>query len=253
MQQWIESWFHPPVGWDTSYGEWSVLCATSTWMIWKARCKRVFEAVDPNALNIIFAALNYIQLYSTDKPTVAPNTQLNIVRTWSPPPVGFFKINFDASYIINNDHIGIGLVLRDYMGVCRGCKMIPSSSLSAEEAEGMAALEAVKWAEALQLQQVYFEGDAKTIINYLSASTIARQIGWCTKGHLDDIQALTLSFTSVSFYYVPRDVNSVADALASRARASTSEVLSTSPPSFIFAMLNNDCDVSLEALASFSI
>ncbi|OVA12356.1 Pentatricopeptide repeat [Macleaya cordata] len=125
--------------------------------------------------------------------------------------------------------------------------MIPSSFLSAEEAECMAALEAVKWAKVLQLQQVYFEGDAKVIINYLSASTIAHQTGWCTKGHLDDIQALSLSFTSVSFYYVPRDVNSVADALASQARASTSEVSSTSVSSFSFDMLNNDCDVCFMA------
>ncbi|OVA16449.1 hypothetical protein BVC80_243g65 [Macleaya cordata] len=131
--------------------------------------------------------------------------------------------------------------------------MIPSSSISTEEAEGKAALEAVKWAKALQLQQVHFEGDAKVIINYLTTLSLSRQIEWRTKAHLDDIQALIPSFISVVYLFVPRGVNSVADALASRARASTSKVASTDPPSFIFDMLSKNCDISLEAMASLSI
>ncbi|OVA05850.1 ATPase [Macleaya cordata] len=42
-------------------------------------------------------------------------------------------------------------ILRDYLGICSGVKMIPTTPSSAEEAEGLASLEAAKWAISLQI------------------------------------------------------------------------------------------------------
>ncbi|OVA05645.1 hypothetical protein BVC80_7951g4 [Macleaya cordata] len=129
--------------------------------------------------------------------------------------------------------------------------MIPITSSSAEETEGIAALEAVKWAISLQISHVLFEGDAKNIINYITSSS-SSTIGWHTKAYLEDVRTLLPLFTSVLFMYVKRADNSVADVLATRARTSTSEVSSSIPPSFIYDVLTKD-SVSIRVMPPVSI
>ncbi|OVA13797.1 hypothetical protein BVC80_1769g56 [Macleaya cordata] len=129
--------------------------------------------------------------------------------------------------------------------------MIPTTSSSAEETEGIAALEAVKWAISLQISHVLFEGDAKNIINYITSSS-SSTVGWRTKAHLEDVRTLLPLFISVMFMYVKRANNSVADVLATQARTSTSEVSSSVPPSFIYDVLTKD-SVSIRAMSPVSI
>ncbi|OVA05352.1 ATPase [Macleaya cordata] len=129
---------------------------------------------------------------------------------------------------------------------CKGVRMIPTRLQSSEEAEAKAALEAVKWGISLQLQKIQIEGDAQSIINYLTSTTNS-SIGWRSKAHLDEARSLVCNYQSIFFFYVPRIVNSVADALASKARTSTSECSLTEVPSFIFDVLNSD-SATLRAL-----
>ncbi|OVA10666.1 hypothetical protein BVC80_59g59 [Macleaya cordata] len=207
-------------------------------MIWKSRCRKLFDNQDWHPVNLIYEVFRYIKLYNLDRnPLVTRPVPHSTI--WLPPPHDHWKINFDASYVINNHQAGIGLVLRDFLGMCRGVRMILARLQSSEEAEAKAALEAVKWGISLQLQKIHIEGDAQIIINYLTTTTNS-SIGWRSKAHLDEARSLFGNYQSIFFFYVPRLVNSVADALASMARTSTSECSLTEVPSFIFDVLNSD-------------
>ncbi|OVA03271.1 hypothetical protein BVC80_8623g4 [Macleaya cordata] len=60
-----------------------------------------------------------------------------------------------------------------------------------------------------------------TYCYYLISPIATSSIGWHTRAHLEGARALFPLFTSVSCIYLKRVVNSVADALATQARAST--------------------------------
>ncbi|OVA04735.1 hypothetical protein BVC80_1719g69 [Macleaya cordata] len=251
---WITSWFSPPIGWHSDLGDWAALCATTSWFIWKARCKKVFDNVTPSPIHTSRSIRAYLSVYSLPMPTSAPNQSTPSTdplgsRIWLPPRPGSIKINFDASFINYNEICGIGLVMRDSFGMCRMVKLLQCRAHSAEEAEALAALEAVKWANEHHLTDIIFEGDALPIIGSITSSTSTGRVGWRTRAHLQDIQLFTPSFSNFSFMFSYRSANAVADALAVKARTSASAVYEAEPPSFIFPFLSTDLPHVTEASA----
>ncbi|OVA06692.1 hypothetical protein BVC80_1733g2 [Macleaya cordata] len=174
-------------------------------------------------------------------------SRIPICTQWIHPPHGHFKMNFDASFISKSETIGIRIVLRDSFGMCRGVRLIPSRSHSAEEAEGLAALSAIKWALELGYSAITFEGDAQLIISSLNSSNC--NIGWRTKAYITDAINLTSSFTLCSFSFCSRTANSVADALASMAKALSTEITAADPPSFVYDLLSKDSSHVITASA----
>ncbi|OVA11467.1 hypothetical protein BVC80_8571g4 [Macleaya cordata] len=158
---------------------------------------------------------------------------------WIPPDIGILKLNLDVSFIskdiaagiglVLRDCLGkdiaagIGLVLRDCLGVCRAAKFMPSRATSAEEAEGLVVLQAVLWAKDMKIPHIIIEGDAHSIIRQLNGDQTT--LGWSSQAHLSDVHTLLSSFASVSFRFTYREANTVADALASQAKASTTVAL----------------------------
>ncbi|OVA12346.1 hypothetical protein BVC80_1799g40 [Macleaya cordata] len=131
-------------------------------------------------------------------------SRIPICTQWIHPPHGHFKMNFDASFISKSETIGIGIVLRDSFGY----------------------------------SAITFEGDAQLIISSLNSSNC--NIGWRTKAYITDAINLTSSFTSCSFSFCSRTANSVADALASMAKALSTEITAADPPSFVYDLLSKD-------------
>jgi ribonuclease HI len=43
-------------------------------------------------------------------------SSLLLLKGWQPPPVGIIKVNWDASLLVKERHIGIGIVARDEYG-----------------------------------------------------------------------------------------------------------------------------------------
>ncbi|OVA01478.1 hypothetical protein BVC80_8617g17 [Macleaya cordata] len=169
------------------------------------------------------------------------NQQQTLVVHWSFPDNGVVKFNTDASFKSVDLISGLGIILRDETGFCKGGKSITTWACSAEHAEGLAILSAVKWAQELGYKQVMFEGDSQSIMYYLNGKASGLGLGWRTKNLLDEGLSIAKHFLSCKFAFVNRAANQVADCLAKKAcNGGESDVWISDPPSYIFDVLNRE-------------
>ena len=137
-------------------------------------------------------------------------------QQWRPPDHHCLKINFDAAVFRRPSKAGIGVVIRNNAGEVEGAL---SSSISmahsVADLEALACLKAVQFALELGITRAVFEGDSAAIINALLHGAGA----FASFGNtLDDIRMLSSVFQFVEFIFVNRGCNSVADALAKKAK-----------------------------------
>lgn len=102
------------------------------------------------AKNIQCQAKRLVKIMSKRKTKV----KLQLEETWTPPPSGFCKINFDAAF--DGDFVNVGIVLRNPMGdiVVAWTGIFVASNPFEEEA--IAALQALKWEENRRLTHIIF-------------------------------------------------------------------------------------------------
>ncbi|OVA19987.1 hypothetical protein BVC80_1669g13 [Macleaya cordata] len=221
----LSTWFSNPPDWQDGHIEWVVICAVKTWFIWKERCNRVFQNKHQTSVILAGNILRFLSSltlgsYSDASPTnTSPTTgaQRDFSRTWRPPMINFLKINYDASFVSNDSHAGIGLILSDSTGLCKGARTERCFALNSEEAEGYAALAATRWAQELSLINCDIEGDSKSISEYLIGKK--SNLSWRTTSILDDARKIMDSpDINYSPIFVYRTANLVADKLAKEAR-----------------------------------
>nr|POF27389.1 hypothetical protein CFP56_14504 [Quercus suber] len=96
-------------------------------------------------------------------PTVRPHAR------WSPPPVGWFKANFDAAIFQDVGRVGLGVILRDSQGLAL-VSLAQNIQLASSEAEmeALAATRALELAAELGFDRVIFEGDSTSVITSLT-------------------------------------------------------------------------------------
>ncbi|XP_021725358.1 uncharacterized protein LOC110692634 [Chenopodium quinoa] len=127
-------------------------------------------------------------------------------RIWSPPPIGFIKINCDAC-LRDKGWVGVGYVaqvLFDGTQRTRG-------SWPPEIAECKAILFGLKQAQRYGVKNLVVESDSQVVINRLSKSVIYFSD---LKFVLDDVMFVNKDFDYVSWSHVRRDGNSVSYHLA---------------------------------------
>ena len=132
--------------------------------------------------------------------------------SWTPPPPGWLKINFDGATFKDRKLAGLGGVIRNDNGLIMAAftQTIPLPT-SVEMVEVLAARSALVLAKELCLNQVLLESDSEIIINALSNG--GRDSS--SYGHiLLDIKLLTPAFMGVSFCHSRRQANKVAHRLA---------------------------------------
>lgn len=164
---------------------------------------------------------------------------------WIPSIYTELKINFSAAWITPEKVTGIGLILRDSTGLCRGARGRKCFSVSSEEASARAALEAVTWAKQFPLYGVTFEGDTKCIMDYLQNKTTNVQES--TASLLKEASQVSnfMSGTYNRFQYVSRNANKVANETAILVRISeTSFDGEANLPSYISSQLANERVIS---------
>ncbi|OVA00475.1 hypothetical protein BVC80_9089g68 [Macleaya cordata] len=153
------------------------------------------------------------------------------------------SFNIDASFKSYESKAGIGMLLRDETGLCRAGRSITIWAGTAEQAEGLALHSAVTWARELGYLQVIFEGDSKSIMDYLNHGFA--DIGWRTKNILDECLIIAKSFNCCKFGFVYRTANCVADCLAKKAcNGGQDDSWTLNPPPFLFDALNSDLTVT---------
>jgi ribonuclease HI len=138
-----------------------------------------------------------------------------LLKGWQPPPAGIIKVNWDASLLVNECHIGVEIVARDEHGNFLGARAITKKIVTTRNvAEAMAALEAILFCKQTGFFNVLLEGDAKQVVNDVNHGSL----NLLTTGHfIEGIISEMQGFRSATLVYVDREANNVAHCLAKEA------------------------------------
>ncbi|KAL1191792.1 hypothetical protein V5N11_033664 [Cardamine amara subsp. amara] len=188
------------------------------WQLWKSRNDLIFNKVSHNVYSIITKEEeNLVEWICATTSTHQPSPHLSPPLQqayWQKQPPGYLKCNFDASYIHNNTHIGVGWVLRDEYGIY---KLSGSSKLhqgsSPLEAEGMDLLHATQYLWCRGFRKVIIETDCRELHKLLHNQCKIASM----ESLIIDTRSWADRFANISFTLVPPECNQVADKLAKRA------------------------------------
>ncbi|KAL4304165.1 hypothetical protein GQ457_10G007230 [Hibiscus cannabinus] len=100
--------------------EWSNRFAIMCWLLWKRRCRLLFEE-NVGVLDDVLVTGNRLLMQTRDAFTVLAGSYARsaVVRLWSRPPPGWVKMNVDASVSIADQTAGVGGAIRDDTGSWR--------------------------------------------------------------------------------------------------------------------------------------
>ena len=160
---------------------------------------------------------------------------------WSRPPMGFVKLNVDASFS-EEDHTGAGgAILRDTT-----CTFIGVLTAKFDHVPDMVSAEVAALAEGLRLASnmgctsIRIQSDCLVLIQALQKneghSMVAAPL-------LDTCRLSLLDFGKVVLEHCNRDSNKVAHVLAQNGRVDPPNLWLDSPPTFISELLADDVSV----------
>uniref|UniRef100_A0A803PKJ8 RNase H type-1 domain-containing protein n=1 Tax=Cannabis sativa TaxID=3483 RepID=A0A803PKJ8_CANSA len=187
-----------------------------TWLIWFRRNKCIFQNKDiedsiwiPWAMEMLELHLAFAHKDSHQKPSKDK-------VSWSPPPLGSFMINTDASLIDGQPGCGLGVIIRDHLGalVTPATDYIPGCH-SVLVAETLAIRLALKLAATRSMQNIFIASDSQSVITALKGQT---RINTDWGIIIEDCILASKNFNNLSFIFIPRKCNNVAHCLANWSR-----------------------------------
>ncbi|XP_059445374.1 uncharacterized protein LOC132177155 [Corylus avellana] len=134
---------------------------------------------------------------------------------WKAPENGWVKVNWDIALDKANGRIGVGVIVRNEAGrviAAKGSTRL--GLLDATAAEALGAFMAVCLCKDLRLTQIYLEGDAKTVVDAVTAGErSSRNFGQL----IDDIREMLALFPNWRIGHIRRGGNNAAHVLAKEA------------------------------------
>jgi ribonuclease HI len=150
---------------------------------------------------------------------------------WTAPSLGWVKANWDASIESQKGLVGCAVVVWDHLGKmmvakCTTRKGYPTPLM----AEALATIMVVRLCKEMGLQQVHFEGDAKTIVDAMNSRVENRSsLGMV----LEDLRQELQTLVSWKISYIKRERNNAAHVLAKFAIKNDLEKVWVHPPDCI--------------------
>ncbi|KAL2892746.1 hypothetical protein RDABS01_008655 [Bienertia sinuspersici] len=140
------------------------------WAAWFSRNKAVHE---PEVRTNIITAAGFIKLVVdyveyASRVFKIPHIQATYSTSWSPPPMGWVKVNTDAN-VIAGEKASIGAVIRDEKGALKafGVRLVGPASVEIAEAE--AARYGLMLARRLGFLRIILECDAIGVTNAINS------------------------------------------------------------------------------------
>lgn len=157
------------------------------------------------------------------------------------PSVGFFKVNFDAYWVNEYIDMACEIDIRDHRGKFYAgiCKVGPQVT-SAEVAECIAAREMVLFVLQASFRNIILECDNLGVVNAIRDNEDGLGLAGAV---LADINKVRIDFNSFCVSFVTRTGNTIAYALARRARSDfVCEMSLEEPPDWQLNVLLFDCN-----------
>ena len=178
------------------------------WSIWKARNKFVFEGHSASPEDTLSAAIALAREWSQDVTKESPNA-LRSPPQQIPSPPGTVVVRSDAAWSSVSKKAGLGWVILDEAET-NSFQSSASPVLSPLAAEGLALREAVKHCRGEGRNRTSFELDSAQLVKALNSGPPSKEL-YCITA---DVNYFISAFEFVSFVWIPRERNSMADCLA---------------------------------------
>lgn len=152
--------------------QWPLLFGVIVWQLWTARNIRIFEN-QRDDLDLAYKCINWAQCVQTAKerilkifPLEAPQTRVKL--TWTKPHEHTFKLNVEAAISsTGNSCVAVG-ILRDSLGLCRGCFQVPLGICSTLFPEVWGIWHGLKWVLEKGITNLRIESDSQLAVNYVN-------------------------------------------------------------------------------------
>lgn len=183
------------------------------WQIWSARNKLVFEGNQSTASDILTIAIRMAREWQEAQrvfksPRLIPNLETH--------PVAYsgYKIFVDAAWNSVSRNGGFGWSMVNATNTSQESFSAHKVGLcSALEAEAWAVFQAMNHALSMNKSEVHILSDSQSLVKLILEDGFHIEL----YGLLQDIRDLRRKFVSISFSFIPRVANCVADLLAKRA------------------------------------
>ncbi|KAL3628478.1 hypothetical protein CASFOL_027524 [Castilleja foliolosa] len=129
---------------------------------------------------------------------------------WIPPPLGFIKVNTDASF--KNGVSKAGIIFRNHSGTISLAATYHHNCLDSFSAECLALLDACKILQELKNQKVCLESDCLAAITFINGNS--GNFFWQASAVIDQFLLIRSRWPFWSFNFTPRVANGAAHALA---------------------------------------
>ncbi|XP_017224846.1 uncharacterized protein LOC108201070 [Daucus carota subsp. sativus] len=219
--------------------------AVVLWGIWFARNKRIFENTNLTpAMAMNWSKIQVEEWRQANKKLQVDTDPLSSSARadikWKPPSHGVFKVNVDAAVTEGRDFFAVGMVLRNNQGqFLAGRVMRFAGHVPVVEAEMVGVIEAISWANQLQIPSVIVETDSQLCANAIKGENSNNNL--LEIGNLiQQCKALIRSSSRVLVDFVRKQANRVAHQIAKIPCMLNGFSDFTSPPSCLLETIMSD-------------
>ena len=202
----------PPVGVTTALYPWIL------WVLWTSRNQLVFEDKSFSETEVLGKAIKHAREWQDSTTKALPLSVSSKDCSGSVPqiqqPESAVRCFTDAAWNGASGAGGMGWFCPDTAGstILQGSASCPFVA-SAIVAEALALKAAIKAAISHNIKDLICFSDSKGLINLITGNTSVIAL----QGILHDISVLSSSLSSISFKFIPRHCNTIADRLAKEA------------------------------------
>ncbi|XP_073120906.1 uncharacterized protein [Henckelia pumila] len=185
------------------------------WMIWGARCKEVHAKENQELKSQTLNAASYLEDYRQAVRACSTNQTLGMIASpniWQPPPVGFCRLDVDASFQDQTSLCGVGGIIRGHEGKLLAAfgKTLPMPD-TITLGELLAIREGIKVARLRGFHQIQVFSDS--LLEVQAVTEPLSDLNYAGSCALE-IESLCSSFNSISFSHARRTANEVSHSLA---------------------------------------
>lgn len=209
------------------------------WQVWCWRNNMIFEE-QPWRIHEVLRKVyvSHDEFLDYFLPQGVDVASAKLTSHWTPPPIGYVKVNVDGSFLENCSRMGAGGILRDHTGGWIAGFSYPQTGGDALLAELLAIQRGLELCHTKGFEQIICESDSLEAVQLFSMDSTHALHSYASL-ILQISEALQRTRT-ISLSHVPRDHNRCADFLANEGSRSMADMLWDHPPPGLESLILRD-------------